>query len=407
MPRVSIAPVPRRRWIGLFSTLLALANPDPRALAQSPQVPATFAQLEARALNNTADDKLALAIAYDLGEIVPRNTTSAAEWYGQAAALGSREAELRLGMFAESGEGGLAQSYAVARQHYERALELGLPEANLRLGVLYLEGWGVPRDPAEAVARIRRAAEGDYRPAQRVLSDMYAVGIGTKADRQEALAWAQRAAREADAGAQVSVGTLLLKRLSTGEDLKLAREWYQLSVEQEYTRGMLGMAATFFRRGLTTEDRAIGRGWLKLAAGGGNTAAAFYLAGQMLLDPTAGGDEPAARTLLEQAAAAGEHPAREVLELASSGRSLADAFKYVISVPPTARYVAKQEAMRDVQAVKSDPTSRRSWRFSPGVRNGQVVNTRMRVPVYFTLSDVRQAKTPANPAGEAPSSPTR
>ncbi|MEO6569576.1 MAG: energy transducer TonB, partial [Opitutaceae bacterium] len=154
----------------------------------------------------------------------------------------------------------------------------------------------------------------------------------------------------------------------------------------------------------------------------------------------------------------------EVLELASSGRSLADAFKYVITVPPTARYVAKQEAKRDVQAVKSDPTSRvpvitkmtevvyptalrltgttgevlvdfvvdtsgrvrnpsvvktshpgfseraieavRSWRFSPGVRNGQVVNTRMRVPVYFTLSDVRQAKTPPNQTEEAPRNPT-
>ncbi|MEO7415185.1 MAG: TonB family protein [Opitutaceae bacterium] len=456
-----MARVPRRLGIGL-SSLAAFAGVHLDTLAQPTRVPLTLPQLEAQALNEGADNKLELAIAYDLGEIVARNPALAAEWYGRAAALGSREAELRLGMFAESGEGGVAQSYGVARQHYERALELGLPEANLRLGVLYLEGWGVPRDPAEAVSRIRRAAEADYRPAQRVLSDMYAAGIGTKADRQEALMWAERAARMADPQAQVSVGGLLLNRLSREEDLKLAREWYQLSVEQEYTRGMLAMAATFNRPGATAEERAIGRGWLKLAAGGGNTAAAFFLAGYLLADPSAERVEEA-RILLEQAAVGGEHIAREVLELASAGRSLRDAFKHVATVPQTARYLATQEAKRDVQAVQSDPTSRvpvitkmtevvyptalrltgttgevlvefvvdtsgrvrdpwvvktthqgfseraveavRSWRFSPGVRNGQVVNTRMRVPVYFTLSDVRQARTRPNQTGEAPPNP--
>lgn len=439
----------------------AFAGTSNSTSAQPARVLPSLAQLEAQALNDIADDKLELAIAHDLGQLAPRNATLAVEWYRQAAKLGSAEAELRLGMLAETGDG-LDQSYTAARAHYERALALGLPEANLRLGILYLEGWGVPRDPAEAVVRIQRAAEADYRPAQRVLSDMHAVGIGMKVDRQEALAWAQRAARADDPAAQVSVGRLMFNRVRREEDLKLAREWYQLSVEQEYTRGMLMMAATFFRPGVTAEDRAIGRGWLKLAAEGGNSAAAFYLAGELLFDPLIR-DEAGARGWLEQSAGAGEHAAREVLELASGGRPLADTFKYVMTVPQSARFLAEQANKRDSQAVKSDPTSRvpivtkmsepvypmvmrltgttgevlvefvvdtsgrvrnplalktthpafseravesvRNWRFSPGVRNGQVVNTRMRVPIYFTLSDVRMARKPPAENEAPPAAP--
>ncbi|HEX2853734.1 MAG TPA: TonB family protein [Opitutaceae bacterium] len=439
----------RRACLGLFAGTGAFSVFCSQAATPPDRTPADLSRLEAQAPNGTRDDKLELAIAYDLGQGAPRNPALAADWYRQAAALGAPEAELRLGMLAETGDG-VTQSYLIARGHYERALSLGLPEANLRLGILYLEGWGIPRDPAEALARIRRAAEADYRPAQRVLSDIYAVGLGLKADRQEALVWAQRAARADDPAAQVSVGLLLLNRLSREADLKLAREWYQLSVEQEYTRGMLALASTFFRPGVTAEDRAIGRGWLQLAAEGGNSAAAFYLAGDLLLGTPR--DESAALTWLEQAARDGEASAREVLELASGGRPVADAFKYVMTVPQTVRYVSKQNAKRNQPADPSDPTSQiplvikmtepvypmamrltrttgqvvvdfivdtsgrvrnptavktthpafseraveavRAWRFSPGVKNGRVVNTHMQVPVIFTLSDVHAPHKP-------------
>lgn len=449
-------------FVGILTGLLGLSVVGTAAeMPAAPRPMADLVRLQTEAESGVVDAALELALVHDLGQAGPRNAELAARWY-QRAAHASPEAHLRLGMLCEAGDG-MPQSFAVARNHYEQALAGGLPAANLRLGILHLEGWGVPRNPAEAVDRIKQAAEAEYRPAQRILSDMFAAGVGIKADRTEALAWAQRATRGEDPDAQVSLGLLLLNKLHRQEDLKLAREWYQLSVEQEYTRGMLALAATFFRPGAAPADVASGARWLELAAEGGNSAAAFYLAGWLLSDPSQR-HETQAHGWLEQSARAGEHDAREVLELAATGRPLADAYKYVRTVPAVDRYVTRYKPRES--SAGQFPTSTRipvvlkivepvyphalrltkttgevlvefivdttgrvryafvvrsshpgfseraleavtAWRFSPGIKEGKVVVTRMQVPVHFTLSDIHPEQK-ARPETEiAPSVPVQ
>jgi TonB family protein len=353
-------------------------------------------------------------------------------------------------MLREAGAG-LTQSYAEARAHYERAVALGIAEANLRLGILYLEGWGTERSPTTAVALIQKAAEAGYRPAQCVLSDMYIGGVGVKRDPAKAVAWAERVAREKDPEGEVRLGALALGRQGLKQDVQLAREWFQLSAAQEYSSGMLAMAATFLRPNRTPADTALGVRWLELAVESGNSAAAFYLAAQLAL--TAAGT-PAAdtaarvRRLLEQAATAGESAADEVLEWANDGKTLPEAFRHVMTVSPEERYVERYGAKRrlpaETKAVNRQPmiakivrpvfpralrltrtsgqvvvdfivdtTGRvrnpvavrstheafsghavlavRQWVFEPGLRNGQLVNTHMQVPVLFQFSEVEDA----------------
>jgi hypothetical protein len=61
------------------------------------------------------------------------------------------------GLAAEKGDG-RSPKYEDARRLYEQAAQLGVSEGSFYLGRLYLEGWGVPRDPARAASLIETAA---------------------------------------------------------------------------------------------------------------------------------------------------------------------------------------------------------------------------------------------------------
>ena len=356
-------------------------------------------------------------------------------------------AELQLGMFAEIGDG-LPQDYQVARTHYRKAIALGAAAARLKLGVLNLEGWGGPRDPATAVALITQAAEAGDHSAQKVLSDMYCAGLGVKADLHKALFWEEEAAKVDDPDAETRIGKIL-SRLHA-EDARIAREWYQLSAEEDYTRGMLSMASTFLRPGASPDQVELGRKWLELAAEDNDGIAEFYLAGLNLTNPTYSaepGAEARARSLLERSFKTGQFLAGEALELASSGRTLTEAWKYVLFVPMEERYVQRFAGLRaeagqnplathppyPIKMVKPvypmafrltrtegdvvvdfvvDTTGRvrnaravrsthpgfsqsavlavGTWRFLPANRNGRIVNTHMQVPVYFRMTQVEE-----------------
>jgi len=375
----------------------------------------------------------------------------AAACYHRASAEGLGAADVRLARLCEVGDG-VPQDYGEARKHYTRAIERGVTEAHLRLGMLWLEGWGGPQDSERAFAEVLEAAEANYAPAQRIVSDMYFLGVATKPDLGEALAWAKRAATTRDPEALTAVGSLHQAAVRLPQDLRLAREWYQLSAEQDYTRAMLAMASTFLHAGAKKQDLELGIEWLELAADGGNAAAYFYLAGMLLNsglyrdDPTA---EGRAKALLEQAAAGGESAADEVLQIASMGTSLDEAFTYVFRTPFEERYVRRvanlpqpenvvnpmptkvvmpvfPESLRLTKVTGEvmvefvvDTTGRvrdpfvvsashpgfaeaalravNGWRFQPARKSGRVANARVRVPVQFVLSDVRDAGGPRSP----------
>ena len=50
--------------------------------------------------------------------------------------------------------------------------------AEAKLGLMYLVGWAVPRDPAEAARWYRKAATQGNRIAEARLARLYAWGIG-------------------------------------------------------------------------------------------------------------------------------------------------------------------------------------------------------------------------------------
>ena len=82
-----------------------------------------------------------------------------------------------------------AQVTAAQVAQWRAAAEQGNARAQYNLGVCYANGWGVAKDPEQAVYWYRKAAEqGDAR-AQFNLGVCYANGRGVAKDPEQAVYW--------------------------------------------------------------------------------------------------------------------------------------------------------------------------------------------------------------------------
>lgn len=386
----------------------------------------------------TAQPPSLLEQAFALDEATPRHAAAVAALYQQAAAQGDPYAQLRFGYLAETGDG-VPQDYNVARANYEAAAKAGLKEATLRLAICNLEGWGGPPDRTAFAREVQAAADAGDAAAQRMLASMCFIGFVVPRDEAAGVQWLQRAAAQDDPQAQLSLGRKAEQLRRLMPDASIARNWYQLSAEHDYQAAMRAMARTFLFGSPTDRNVALGQKWLQLATDGGDSEAPYTLAlFEVMRRDTENRDLARAESLLKLASQRGNERATEVLQLVVGGRSLADAIKYVISVPFDERYVQEQAMKADTDTQNRRPLIYRmvkpvypmalritettgdvvvdfvvdtagrvqkahaikasnprfaeravaavqQWRFHPGRKNGHNVYTHMQVPVYFRL----------------------
>lgn len=83
-------------------------------------------------------------------------------------------------------------------QKWQWRAEQGDADAQNKLGIMYLNGWGVPRDYNQAVSWYRKAAEQGNAAAQYNLGLMYYNGWGVPEDDIQAYAWFNLAAAQGD-----------------------------------------------------------------------------------------------------------------------------------------------------------------------------------------------------------------
>ena len=81
-------------------------------------------------------------------------------------------------------------------------------EVQFALGWCYYEGYGVEKDPREAVKWYRKAAEQGHATAQVGLGWCYYEGGGVEKDPREAVKWYRKAAEQGDAKAQKALSQL-------------------------------------------------------------------------------------------------------------------------------------------------------------------------------------------------------
>ncbi|QUD89224.1 tetratricopeptide repeat protein [Phenylobacterium montanum] len=153
------------------------------------------------------------------------------------------------------------------------AAEWGLAEAQLRYGRMLLEGQGVTRDPAQALAWFELAAEGGEGEIQAEARNMVGRcrenGWGAPADPAIAAEWYRLAAEAGSAWAQYNLGHLLLDGLGVPRDPKAALTWYRRAAEQGHPRAMNLVGRCLEQGWGAPKDPAAARDWYRRSAEGG------------------------------------------------------------------------------------------------------------------------------------------
>lgn len=121
---------------------------------------------------------------------------------------------------------GMDQDYAEAMKWYRKAAEQNNPTGMYNLGAMYYNGEGVEEDWEEAFKWYEKAASYDLPIAVRQLAGMYISGDGCEADSEKAIELYKKAADLGDAGAMLSIAKCYLKGLFGFElDLEKASHW--------------------------------------------------------------------------------------------------------------------------------------------------------------------------------------
>src|SRR3984893_2135001 len=109
--------------------------------------------------------------------------------------------------------------YATALRRLSPLAEKGDARAQFDVGFMHAYGWGVPRNPADAITWYRKAADQGLGVAQHFLGLAYVNGEGVRPDDAEAARWFARAAAQGFAQAKFMLGLMTLDGRGVPKDL--------------------------------------------------------------------------------------------------------------------------------------------------------------------------------------------
>jgi uncharacterized protein len=109
--------------------------------------------------------------------------------------------------------------YATALRRLSPLAEKGDARAQFDIGFMHAYGWGVPRNPAEAITWYRKAADLGLAVAQHFLGIAYVNGEGVRSDDAEAARWFARAAAQGFSQARYMLGLMTMDGRGVPKDL--------------------------------------------------------------------------------------------------------------------------------------------------------------------------------------------
>jgi uncharacterized protein len=109
--------------------------------------------------------------------------------------------------------------YATALRGLSPLAEGGDARAQFDIGFMHAQGWGVPKDSAEAIKWYRKAADQGLQIAQHFLGIAYWKGDGVQRDYAEAARWFARAATQGFSQAQHMLGLMTIHGQGVPKDL--------------------------------------------------------------------------------------------------------------------------------------------------------------------------------------------
>ncbi len=299
--------------------------------------------------------------------------------YLRDAERGDAFAQVNLGIFYQSGRGGLPKDDREAARHYKLAADQGNAWGQLNLGNCYEYGrGGLPKDDREAARLYKLAADQGNATARVDLGAFCETGRGgLPNDDREAARLYKLAADQGNAFAQVNLGTFYRTgRGSLPKDDREAAQLYKLAADQGNASGQLYLGNCYEHgRGLPKDDHEAARLY-KLAADQGDATAQSYL-GSFYRDGLGGlprNDQEAARLFklaAEQADTSGQANLGFFYENGRGGLPKDDreaARLYKLAAAKNSAYARDALARLRASSDNSKPEvrARDIARFSPG-----------------------------------------
>lgn len=167
-----------------------------------------------------------IALMYNNGDGMTRNTDSALYWYKLAADAGSVDAVFSVARSYENNY----HDYEKAFEWYTKAYEMGDDYAASFIGYLYYDGDGVEQDYSKALEWLQKGAiENVY--ARFRIGEMYYKGIGVEKDYGLAREWYERALYSGNDYATMDsltrLGQIYFNGLGVRQDKLKALEYYE------------------------------------------------------------------------------------------------------------------------------------------------------------------------------------
>jgi TPR repeat protein len=166
---------------------------------------------------------------------LPRNHERAFELATHGARMGCAHSKGALGIFYQSGFGGVAEDYPTAFALGSESAEAGSCFGQYVVGAAFHWGLGVERDKTEAARWYRLAAAQGHSGAQYGLGDILEYGVQIAQEMTEAVEWYGLAAKQGDADAQFKMGYMLHYGQGVQENMTEAERWYRLAALQGHS----------------------------------------------------------------------------------------------------------------------------------------------------------------------------
>jgi TPR repeat protein len=170
------------------------------------------------------------------------------------------------------------KNYPAALLACTREANAGNQQAQRNLGVIYDQGLGVNKDPAQAALWFRKAADTGNRDATFQLATMYEAGRGVPQSQEQAIIWYRKAALLGDADAQVKLGRAYMDGKGVDKDEGEASAWFQRAADQGNFYALNRLGAMYIDGKGVHKDEAKGVKLFQQAAAKGDAQGQFNLA---------------------------------------------------------------------------------------------------------------------------------
>jgi TPR repeat protein len=210
----------------------------------TPNIAVGLSWFEKAAYQGDIDAQRTLGELREFGDVgVPRDHAQAVAWFRKAAKQGDVRSMLRLISFSRSRD-----DYAEASTWSRKLAELGHSIGQYQLGIMYAEGLGVPKDRAQALAWLQKAAsQHDFNAS---LARKYLEHLENPNPPPEPpppdFDTVRRQAEQGNAEAQNRLGILYRDDRSVLKDDAQAVAWFRKAAEQNNAPAESNLADMYF-----------------------------------------------------------------------------------------------------------------------------------------------------------------